>query len=929
MGDEESLGGLDSSQLNQWNTILHPHDDRLTRLDVGDPRQIRIAEEVIAGADAALNLTAPSVSHGKGEETHAYLYSWNAKAKTQINTTAQTYLNKYWAELRPQLDHLSGKDLEKIQFGLKIAYFAHDGQMRKSGEPFIIHPVAVAGLLAGLKMDVDTVLAGLLHDTVEDTQLTFLQIELLFGKDVRRIVEGETKVSKLPKIAQITPQSVTASNAEAEEEAEERQQRLMNEQAENLRQMFIAMSEDFRIIIVKLADRLHNMRTLAHMPPHKQVKISRETLDIFAPLAHRLGIWQFKSELEDKAFMYIYPNQYKLLKDRLGQQGAKFKDSLESSKLALEKVLDNDAMLREQQVDCQVTGRMKELYALFVKMQTRNQSPLIDGGLNLETLNDVVALRVVLEIPQRPGEPQEDWKTRGVWLCYHVLGLVQHLPEGQPVPSQVKDYISFPKPNGYQSLHTSIIRNGQTVEVQIRTNWMHSIAEYGMAAHWLYKDQKYGDAGAMRMFNKYQVAWMTTIKEWQDEIHNSQEFVETIRRELLGKRVFVFLRDGKILNLSRGATVIDAAFAIHTEVGLTMQEAQINGHSAPLSYELQNGDVVSIITSSNSRPSLDWMRFARSRSTRAKLRGYFRTQQRTALVQKGWLYVHDFLQQHRALIYRHLGYMPDDQRLMQLMARQMKTRQTNLNYSSLSKSPTSAKETERIADDFCMDLAKIKSYQAIQATISQLLALRFDQVEASGAAHEALLKLTKLPDSQKDKMQRLAAVSEEEELLKVDIQDIEEDAIELAPQAVMATINNVCPCCSPVYGEPIEGTCSAQGTLTIHRAGCPELRKVPSTPASIPNVDIMRVAAVWGTKNEGEDYTTELQVLCKDRKFLLRDVSDVMALEADISSTSSETMNEVAVLHYKVKVEDIQQLRTLTSAIRQIAGVMSVERVWM
>jgi len=361
-------------------------------------------------------------------------------------------IESYWVELLPKVSYLGTEMASKVYQALCVAYRAHRGQVRKSGEPFIIHPVQVGLLLADLRMDAETVMAGLLHDTVEDTDLTFIQVEALFGSTVRAIVEGETKVSKLPKLAF---------------------SEFADEQAENLRQMFVAMTDDYRIIIVKLADRLHNMRTLMHMKPEKQIKISRETLDIFAPLAHRMGIWQFKSELEDIAFMYLYPQEYKRLKRRLQDHEARYKETLDRSKEILEKQLQRDPTLSQQAAKVEVYGRTKELYSLWHKMETK-------GERNLEHITDVVALRVIItpqssENPEDPEQSQKD-TDRGVWLCYHVLGLAQHLPGFQPVPTRVKDYISFPKPNGYQSLHTALLLNGQTIEVQIRTNLMHQVS---------------------------------------------------------------------------------------------------------------------------------------------------------------------------------------------------------------------------------------------------------------------------------------------------------------------------------------------------------------------------------------------------------------------------------------------------------------------
>ena len=444
-------------------------------------------------------------------------------------------IERYWDKLLPTVSYLGTSNAAKVKQALRVAYRAHRSQMRKSGEPFIIHPVEVALLLSGMQMDAETVMAGLLHDTVEDTDLTFEQVEGMFGWEVRNIVEGETKVSKLPKLA-------FADYAD--------------EQAENLRQMFIAMTDDYRIIIVKLADRMHNMRTLSFMKPEKQKKISRETLDIFAPLAHRMGIWQFKSELEDISFMYLHPDEYKKVNHILNQRRNKIINTLDHSVKVLKATLRNDPTLCSQDVEIEVVGRTKEIYSLWHKMEIKHDR-------DLDHIADLVALRVILTPGTKFPNPNPD---SGVWLCYHVLGLVQHLPGFQPMPTKVKDYISFPKPNGYQSLHTALMYKGQSVEVQIRTSFMHQVAEYGMASHWAYHDEKKRNSS----MDLYNTPWLSSIKEWQQEAVGSRDFVDCVRRELLGKRVFVFLRNGKILNLARGATAVDAAFQIHTEIGLNV-----------------------------------------------------------------------------------------------------------------------------------------------------------------------------------------------------------------------------------------------------------------------------------------------------------------------------------------------------------------------
>ena len=539
------------------------------------------------GTDAALhnhNNKDAANSHKKKNSTPITAQEGKEQilnALVNLSEADKQQIEEYWdTTLMPTVSYLGSSNAAKVKYALVVAYYAHLGQKRKSGEPFIIHPVEVAKLLAGLKMDAETVMAGLLHDTVEDTELTFAQVDALFGPVVMSIVEGETKVSKLPKIAFSD---------------------YADEQAENLRQMFVAMTDDYRIIIVKLADRLHNMRTLRHMKPEKQVKISRETLDIFAPLAHRMGIWQFKSELEDTSFLYLFPEEYKKLHRRLRIYQTRFRDALDKSQAILEQTLAADPTLKEQEVHFAVSGRTKELYSLWHKMEAKHDH-------NLDHIADVVALRVILDKPDdllmmlsnnnnnnnnqgtnnngehhaaavssSPSPPPPVATDRSVWLCYHVLGLVQNLPGCQPVPTRVKDYISFPKPNGYQSIHTAIMFRGQMIEVQIRTSAMHRVAEYGMASHWAYTSEKRGNP-------IYGTPWLASIKEYQNDDLCSRDFVECVRRELLGKRVFVFLRNGKILNLARGATVVDAAFQIHTEVGLGMHGAEINGKGVRTFY---------------------------------------------------------------------------------------------------------------------------------------------------------------------------------------------------------------------------------------------------------------------------------------------------------------------------------------------------------
>ncbi|WP_234555027.1 RelA/SpoT family protein, partial [Thermus caliditerrae] len=361
-----------------------------------------------------------------------------------------------WEQLEKVLFYLSPEEREKVKQAYLFAEEAHRGQLRKSGEPYITHPVAVAEILASLRMDADTVMAGLLHDTLEDCGVQGEELERRFGPAVRKIVEGETKVSKLYKFA----------NLEGEEK-----------RAEDLRQMFIAMAEDVRIIIVKLADRLHNLRTLEHMPPHKQRRIAQETLEIYAPLAHRLGMGQLKWELEDLSFRYLHPEAYQALLARIQETQEAREQVVQKAMAALEGALKKDELLQAQLAGFEVTGRPKHLYSIWKKMERE--------GKALEQIYDLLAVRVILD--PKPAPTEEAKALREKQVCYHVLGLVHAL--WQPIPGRVKDYIAVPKPNGYQSLHTTVIAlEGLPLEVQIRTREMHRIAEYGIAAHWLYKE---------------------------------------------------------------------------------------------------------------------------------------------------------------------------------------------------------------------------------------------------------------------------------------------------------------------------------------------------------------------------------------------------------------------------------------------------------
>jgi GTP pyrophosphokinase len=483
--------------------------------------------------------------------------------------------------LQRHTTYLGSTDQARLVAAYKLAEEAHRGVLRKSGDPFISHPVAVSEILADMNLDAEALIAGLLHDTVEDTDVTFEQIEHAFGNAVRRIVEGETKISKL---------SVRVYE---------------DEQSENLRQMLLAMVSDVRIILVKLADRLHNMRTLASMPPHKQSKIAKETLEIFAPLAHRLGINHIKTELEELSFQYLEPDTYTALRRRVRSHHAEREAYVARSMARLEERLQADGF------NVDISGRSKNLYSVHRKMQQDKKT--------IDQIFDLMAIRATIEADDVQGET----------LCYRILGVVHNL--WTPIPGRFKDYIAAPKPNGYQSLHTTVIGfMGQPIEVQIRTRQMHEIAEYGVAAHWAYK-QGLQDVKEVEK----RLEWMKQLLDVDDEAENAGAFVETVKKDFLSERVFVFTPAGDVVNLPHVATPIDFAYHVHTEIGHRCIGARVNGEIVPFDYQLKNGDRVEVITNRSNHygPSSDWLHIAETRSAKQKIRQYFRQREREGILE--------------------------------------------------------------------------------------------------------------------------------------------------------------------------------------------------------------------------------------------------------------------------------------------------------
>jgi len=466
--------------------------------------------------------------------------------------------------------------VEVIQRAYEFSAGVHKGQRRASGEPYLTHPLQVAGIIADLRLDVPSVATGLLHDTVEDTLATLAQVEERFGPEIAGLVDGVTKIGQI--------------NFTSREE----------KQAENFRKMLLAMARDIRVILIKLADRTHNMRTLGHLAPERQVDIAQETLDIYAPLAHRLGIYWIKSDLEDNALRFLHPEVYYQLKRSVAKRKAEREKYIKEVLSALLK------KLAEAEVEAEVTGRPKHFYSIYQKMQAQN--------LLYDQIYDLVAFRVVVDT---------------VGECYEALGVVH--ANWKPVPGRFKDYIALPKANGYQSLHTTLIGPyGERMEIQIRTRDMHRVAEYGVAAHWRYKQPGGAEGGDGQRF-----AWLRQMLEWQQQLPDPQEFLRSVKEDLFTEEVFAFTPKGDLLAFPLGSTVIDFAYRIHSEVGHHCAGARVNGKIVPLRYQLQSGDTVEIVTTANQQPSKDWLKLVKTPRAKGRIRAWVKAQQSSRSVAVG------------------------------------------------------------------------------------------------------------------------------------------------------------------------------------------------------------------------------------------------------------------------------------------------------
>jgi GTP pyrophosphokinase len=709
-------------------------------------------------------------------------------------------------------------DLDLIKKAYVYSAKVHQGQIRKSGEPYLVHPLEVAGLLAELRLDESSIVTGLLHDTIEDTLATKADVEELFGKEIAELVDGVTKLSQF-----------TAANTQEEK------------QAENFRKMVVAMAKDIRVLLVKLADRTHNMRTLDAMKPESQERIARETLDIYAPLANRLGIQWIKSELEDLSFKYLKPAEW-------GDLTAKVETVAREKERFVQEVVDIiRAKLGESGLKgADISGRVKHIYSIFRKMR--------ELDVEFEQIQDVVGFRVLVE---------------SVAECYESLGVIHSL--WKPVPGRFKDYIAIPKPNLYQSLHTTVVGpRGERIEVQIRTREMHKIAEEGVAAHWAYKEVGRDGKGGQEMSKKDAASfgWLRQLVEFQKELDDPREFLETVKVDLFSDEVFVFTPKGAVKSLPRGATPVDFAYTIHSEIGEHCVGAKVNGRLVPLRYKLKNGDTVEILTSPHSHPSKDWLTFVKTSRAQARIRQFIRQAEHRRSIEIG--------REVAEREFRRFGV----------------TLNRALKDGELLKAANAL--GYRIAEDL---LAAIGYGKVAPADVLRHIVPADKLAQPPPADGAPTSRITEIFR----KMARRAPDG-------VRISGIDDILVRYGR------------CCNPVPGDPIVGFITRGRGVTVHTVSCEKVLGIDPE---------RRVDVSWDVKGDFKR-PVSLRVITTDRPGILAKISQTFS-EAGVNISQatcrSTTPGERAVNDFEVTIGDLKQLNQVMRSIERIDGVQSVKRV--
>lgn len=711
--------------------------------------------------------------------------------------------------------YLNEEHVELVKKAYDFAKHAHRDQYRKSGEPYIIHPIQVAGILADLEMDPSTVAAGFLHDVVEDTNVSLKDIEHTFNAEVAMLVDGVTKLGKI--------------KYKSHEE----------QQAENHRKMFVAMAQDIRVILIKLADRLHNMRTLKHLPLEKQRRIANETLEIFAPLAHRLGISTIKWELEDTALRYLNPQQYYRIVNLMKKKRAEREQYLDD-------VIDEvKARLSDVSIKADLSGRPKHIYSIYRKMALQNKQ--------FSEIYDLLAVRIVVN---------------SIKDCYAVLGIIHTC--WKPMPGRFKDYIAMPKPNMYQSLHTTVIGpKGDPLEVQIRTSEMHRIAEFGVAAHWAYKEGKsLSDSSSFEQ----KLTWFREILEFQNDTANAEEFMESLKIDLFSDMVFVFTPKGDVIELPSGSVPIDFAYRIHSEIGNKTIGAKVNGKMVTLDYRLKTGDIIEILTSKHSYgPSQDWLKLAQTSQAKNKIRAFFKKQRRDENVVKG-----------KELVEKEIRNLEFD-----------------------IKEILTPDNLKKVAEKFNFtneeDMYAAVGYNGVTALqvanrLTEKWRKKRDQEQSASLAN-AITDLKAFPQSKKRES-------------GVRVQGIDNLLIRLSR------------CCNPVPGDEIVGYITKGRGVSVHRSDC--------TNIDTGDAQSRLIQVEWESAlNDRKEYNVDIEISGYDRRGLLNEVLQaVNETKTNISAVSGKTdRNKMAMINMSIAIHNVAHLQKVVERIKQISDIYSVRRM--
>ena len=745
----------------------------------------------------------------------------DAAVKTMHDFTSPEVL--YKELINSVLKYHPSTDISMIEKAYKVASEAHEGQKRKSGEPYIIHPLCVAIILADLELDKETIVAGLLHDAVEDTWMTYEEVEKEFGSEVALLVDGVTKLGQL---------SYSADKVEV--------------QAENLRKMFLAMAKDIRVILIKLADRLHNMRTLQYMRPEKQQEKARETMDIYAPIAMRLGISKIKVELDDLSLKYLKPDVYYDLVHKVALRKSEREQFVGAIVKEVKKHMD------DANIKAQVDGRVKHFFSIYKKMV--NQDKTIDQ------IYDLFAVRILVDT---------------VKDCYAALGVIHEMYK--PIPGRFKDYIAMPKPNMYQSLHTTLIGpNGQPFEIQIRTYEMHRTAEYGIAAHWKYKESSDGKAPVGKS-EEEKLNWLRQILEWQRDMSDNREFLSLLKNDLdlFADSVYCFTPQGDVKTLPSGSTPVDFAYSVHSAVGNKMVGARVNGKLVPIEYEIKNGDRIEIITSQNSQgPSRDWLKLVESTQAKNKINQWFKKELKEDNILKG----KEMLAQYaRAKGFRIANY-------------------TKTQYLEAVLRKYGFRDWDSV-------LAAIGHGGLKEGQVFNKLVEAYDKENKKNLTDEQVLE----------------AASETQEKLH-----IAKSKSGIVVKGIHDVAVRFSKCCNPIPGDEIVGFVTRGRGITIHRTDCVNVLNMSETDRT------RLIEAEWQQPDtkEKEKYTAEIQVYANNRTGLLVDLSKIFTeRKIDLRSINSRTSKqEKATISMSFEIGSKEELRSLIEKIRQVESVIDVER---